>query len=178
MTSGNLSEDPIAIDNEEAVRRLNAMADAFLVHDREIVRRCDDSVARVGAGQPQQLRRSRGFVAVPVQLDKEILPVLAVGGELKNTVCVVRGSEAFLSQHVGDLENLESYRFFEEAIQHLQRILQTEPKVIAHDLHPDYFSTKWAQERTGVELVRVQHHHAHVAACMGANHLAGKVMGT
>src|SRR6266404_3776888 len=166
MTSGNLSEEPIAIDNEEAVRRLNGMADAFLVHDREIVRRCDDSVARVAAGQPQKLRRSRGFVPVPVQLEKGILPVLAVGGELKNTVCVVRGSEAFLSQHVGDLENLEGYRFFEEAVQHLQRILRTEPKVIAHDLHPDYFSTKWAQERAGVELVGVQHHHAHVAACM------------
>jgi hydrogenase maturation protein HypF len=177
MTSGNLSEEPIAIDNEEAIRRLNRIADAFLVHDREIVRRCDDSVVRVAAGQPQKLRRSRGFVPVPVHLEIEMQPVLAVGGELKNTVCVVRGSEAFLSQHVGDLENLESYRFFEEAVQHLQRILETEPKVIAHDLHPDYFSTKWAQERAGVELVGVQHHHAHVAACMAENHLDGKVIG-
>jgi len=177
MTSGNLSEEPIAIDNEEAVRRLNRIADAFLVHDREIVRRCDDSVVRVAAGQPQKLRRSRGFVPVPVQLEKEMQPVLAVGGELKNTVCVVRGSEAFLSQHVGDLEDLESHKFFEEAVQHLQRILETEPKVIAHDLHPDYFSAKWAQERTGVELVGVQHHHAHVAACMAENHLDGKVIG-
>jgi hydrogenase maturation protein HypF len=177
MTSGNLSEEPIAIDNEEAVRRLQRIADAFLVHDREIVRRCDDSVARVAAGQAQKLRRSRGFVPVPVQLEKEMQPVLAVGGELKNTVCVVRGSEAFLSQHVGDLENLESYRFFEEAVQHLQRILETEPKVIAHDLHPDYFSTKWAQERTVAELVGVQHHHAHIAACMAENHLDGKVIG-
>ena len=177
MTSGNLSEEPIAIDNEEAIRRLNRIADAFLVHDREIVRRCDDSVVRVTAGQPQKLRRSRGFVPVPVQLEKESQAVLAVGGELKNTVCVVRGSEAFLSQHVGDLENLESYKFFEEAVAHLQRILETEPKVIAHDLHPDYFSTKWAQERTGVELVGVQHHHAHVASCMAENHLDGKVIG-
>jgi hydrogenase maturation protein HypF len=177
MTSGNLSEEPIAIDNEEAVLRLNKIADAFLVHDRKIVRRCDDSVVRVAAGQPQKLRRSRGFVPVPVQLEKEMQPVLAVGGELKNTVCVVRGSEAFLSQHVGDLENLDSHKFFEETVQHLQRILETEPKVIAHDLHPDYFSTKWAQERTGVELVGVQHHHAHVAACMAENHLDGKVIG-
>jgi len=177
MTSGNLSEEPIAIDNDEAVRRLNRIADAFLVHDREIVRRCDDSVVRVAAGQPQRLRRSRGFVPVPVQLEKESQAVLAVGGELKNTVCVVRGSEAFLSQHVGDLENLESYRFFEESVEHLQRILESAPKVIAHDLHPDYFSTKWAQERTGVELVGVQHHHAHVAACMAENHLDGKVIG-
>src|SRR5579859_74971 len=177
MTSGNLSEEPIAIDNEEAARRLNRIAEAFLVHDREIVRRCDDSVVRVAAGQPQKLRRSRGFVPVPVQLEKETPAVLAVGGGVKNTVCVVRGSEAFLSQHIGDLENLESYKFFEEAVQHLQRILETEPRVIAHDLHPDYFSTKWAQERTGVELIGVQHHHAHVAACMAENHLDGKVIG-
>ena len=177
MTSGNLSEEPIAIDNDEALQRLHKIADAFLVHDREIVRRCDDSVVRVAAGQPQQLRRSRGFVPVPVHLEKEMRPILAVGGELKNTVCVVRGSEAFLSQHVGDLENLGSYRFFEEAVQHLQRILETEPKVIAHDLHPDYFSTKWAQERGDVELVGVQHHHAHIAACMAENHLDGKVVG-
>jgi len=177
MTSGNLSEEPIAIDNAEAIRRLQRIADAFLVHDREIVRRCDDSVVRVAAGQPQKLRRSRGFVPVPVLLEKEMQPVLAVGGELKNTVCVVRGSEAFLSQHVGDLENLESYGFFEETVQHLQRILETEPKVVAHDLHPDYFSTKWAQERSGVELVGVQHHHAHIAACMAENHLDGKVIG-
>jgi hydrogenase maturation protein HypF len=177
MTSGNLSEEPIAIDNDEAIQRLHKIADAFLMHDREIVRRCDDSVVRIAARQPQQLRRSRGFVPVPVHLEKEIPPILAVGGELKNTVCVVRGSDAFLSQHVGDLQNLESYRFFEEAVQHLQRILETEPKVIAHDLHPDYFSTKWAQERSGVELVGVQHHHAHIAACMGENHLDGKVIG-
>ena len=177
MTSGNLSEEPIAIENEEAIRRLHRIADAFLVHDREIVRRCDDSVVRVAASQPQKLRRSRGFVPVPVHLEKETQPVLAVGGELKNTVCVVRGSEAFLSQHVGDLENLESYGFFEEAVQHLQHILETQPNVIAHDLHPDYFSTKWAQERSGVELVGVQHHHAHIAACMAENHLDGKVIG-
>src|SRR5260221_6179859 len=138
------------------------MADAFLVHDRGIVRRCDDSVARVAAGQPQKLRRSRGFVPVPVQLEKEILPVLAVGGELKNTVCVVRGSEAFLSQHVGDLENLERYKLFKEALQHIKRILETEPTVIAHNLHPDYFSTKWAQERTGAKMVGVLHSKAHV----------------
>ena len=177
MTSGNLSEEPIAIDNDEAIRRLQRIADAFLVHDREIVRRCDDSVVRVAARQPQKLRRSRGFVPMPVHLEKEMPAVLAVGGELKNTVCLVRASKAFLSQHVGDLENLESYRFFEEVVQHMQRILETEPKVIAHDLHPDYFSTKWAQERMGVELVGVQHHYAHVAACMAENHLDGKVIG-
>ncbi len=177
MTSGNLSEEPIAIDNLEAVQRLHGIADAFLVHNREILRRCDDSVLRVAAGVPQQLRRSRGFVPVPVAIEHESQPILAVGGELKNTVCVIRGSEAFLSQHVGDLENLESYNFFNEAVDHLQRILEVQPQVIAHDLHPDYFSTKWALEREDLQHIPVQHHHAHIAACMAENHLDGKVIG-
>jgi len=177
MTSANLSEEPIVIDNQEAVQRLHGIADAFLLHDREIVRRCDDSVVRVFSGQVQQLRRSRGFVPVPVALEKESRPILAVGGELKSTICVVRGSEAFLSQHIGDLENLESYKFFGEAVEHLQRILEVQPKIVAYDLHPDYFSTKWALGLQDVQLVGVQHHHAHIASCMAENHLGGKVIG-
>ena len=118
MTSGNLSEEPIAIDNEEAVQRLRGIADGFLVHNRDIVRRCDDSVVRLAAGRTQQLRRSRGFVPAPVALEGDSPSILAVGSELKNTVCIIRGNEAFLSQHIGDLENLESYRFFEEAVAH------------------------------------------------------------
>ena len=177
MTSGNLSEEPIAIDNQEAVLRLQGIADAFLVHDRDILRRCDDSVVRIATGRAQQLRRSRGFVPVPVPMERETEPILAVGGELKNTICVVRGSEAFLSQHIGDLENLESYKFFEEAVEHFQRILEVRPKILAYDLHPDYFSTKWALAQTGVQLVGVQHHHAHIASCMAENHLDGKVIG-
>jgi hydrogenase maturation protein HypF len=177
MTSANLSEEPIAIDNQEAGRRLRGIADAYLVHDRDILRRCDDSVVRITTGRTQMLRRSRGFVPVPVPLERESQPILAVGGELKNTLCVVRGNEAFLSQHVGDLENLESYSFFAEAVQHLQRILEVHPKVIAYDLHPDYFSTKWALAQEGVRLIGVQHHHAHIASCMAENHLDGKVIG-
>jgi hydrogenase maturation protein HypF len=177
MTSANLSEEPIAIDNQEAVQRLRNIADAFLVHDRDIVRRCDDSVVRAVRGRTQQLRRSRGFVPVPVALEHECEPILAVGGELKNTICIVRGAEAFLSQHVGDLENLESYKFFEEVVEHLQRILEVHPQTIAYDLHPDYFSTKWALAREGVELVGIQHHHAHIVACMAENHLDEKVIG-
>lgn len=177
MTSANLSEEPIAIDNEEAVRRLHGIADAYLVHNRDILRRCDDSVVRLAASRTQMLRRSRGFVPVPVPLERESDPILAVGGELKNTICIVRGSEAFLSQHIGDLENLESYNFFGEAVQHLQRILETSPKVIAYDLHPDYFSTKWALAQEGRQLIGVQHHHAHIASCMAENHLDGKVIG-
>ncbi len=177
MTSGNLSEEPIAIDNQEALQRLHGIADAFLVHNREILRRCDDSVIRVAAAIPQQLRRSRGFVPVPVSIEHDSQPILAVGGELKNTVCIVRGAEAFLSQHIGDLENLESYNFFTEAVAHLQRILEVQPRIIAHDLHPDYFSTKWALEREDLQHIPVQHHHAHIAACMAENHLDGKVIG-
>jgi len=177
MTSGNLSEEPIAIDNQEAFERLGGLTDFFLVHDRDILRRCDDSVLRVAAGRACLLRRSRGFVPVPVFLHEEVPAILAVGGELKNTVCVTRGSEAFLSQHIGDLENVESYAFFEEVVAHLKRVLEIEPRIVAYDLHPDYFSTRWALARTGVQLVGVQHHHAHVAACMAENHLEGRVIG-
>jgi hydrogenase maturation protein HypF len=177
MTSGNISEEPIAIDNREAVARLHGLGDFFLVHNRDILRRSDDSVVRPIAGRMRQWRRSRGYVPVPVFLHREVPPILAVGGELKNTVCLAKGRHAFLGQHVGDLENLESYRFYEEALTHLQRILEIEPDVIAYDLHPDYFSTRWAQAQSGVRRVGVQHHHAHVASCMAENHLEGHVIG-
>ncbi len=177
MTSGNLSEEPIAIDNREAVHRLNGLADYFLVHNRDILLRCDDSVVRVAGGVTRQLRRSRGFVPVPVFLKDDQPSVLAVGGELKNTICLTKGKHAFLSQHVGDLENAESYSFFHEAIEHLKRILEIRPEIIAYDLHPDYFSTKWALQQSGAKLVGVQHHHAHIASCMAENHLEGRVIG-
>src|SRR5271157_3779499 len=177
MTSGNLSEEPIAIDNREAVHRLNGLADYFLVHNRDILLRSDDSVVRVAGGVTRQLRRSRGFVPVPVFLKDDQPSVLAVGGELKNTICLTKGKHAFLSQHVGDLENPESYSFFHEAIEHLERILEICPEIIAYDLHPDYFSTQWALQQRGVELVGVQHHHAHIASCMAENHLEGRVIG-
>ena len=177
MTSGNLSEEPIAIDDQEAVRRLRGVADGFLVHDREILVRCDDSVLRVAGGRSRQLRRSRGYVPVPLLLHVDAPPVLAVGGELKNTVCLTRGRLAFLSQHVGDLENAEAFRFFEETIAHLRRMLGVDPQVIAHDLHPDYLSTQWACAQRGTKRIAVQHHHAHVAACMAENRLEGRVIG-
>jgi hydrogenase maturation protein HypF len=177
MTSGNLSEEPIAIDNREAINRLSGLADYFLVHNRDILLRCDDSVVRVADGIARQLRRSRGFVPVPVFLKDDQPSVLAVGGELKNTICLTKGKHAFLSQHVGDLENVESYSFFHEAIRHLERILEIRPEIIAYDLHPDYFSTKWALQQSGAELVGVQHHHAHIASCMAENHLEGRVIG-
>lgn len=177
MTSGNLSEEPIAIDNREAVTRLAGLADWFLVHNRDILLRCDDSVVRPVAGRARQLRRSRGYVPVPVCLDADLPSILGVGGELKNTICLAEGKQAFLSQHVGDLENLESYSFFSEAIEHLEQILEIQPKTIAYDLHPDYFSTKWALAQKGARLIGVQHHHAHIAACMAENHLRDRVIG-
>jgi len=111
-----------------------------------------------------------------VFLKEDLPPVLAVGGELKNTICFTKGKHAFLSQHVGDLENLESYKFFEEAVEHLQNILEIRPEIVAYDLHPDYFSTQWALQQKGVRLVGVQHHHAHAASCMAENHLDGTVI--
>ena len=177
MTSGNISEEPIAIDNAEAVERLHGLADYFLVHNREILLRADDSVVRAAGGRGRQVRRSRGYVPAPIFLKEELPPVLAVGGELKNTICLTRGREAFLSQHIGDLENLESYKFFASTVAGLKRILEVEPKLLAYDLHPDYFSTRWALAQEGMERVGVQHHHAHIASCIAENHLDGRVIG-
>jgi hydrogenase maturation protein HypF len=177
MTSGNISEEPIAIDNPEALARLRGIADFFLVHNRDILLRCDDSVVRVTGELPRQLRRSRGYVPVPVFLNEDLPPILAVGGELKNTVCLTKGRHAFLSQHIGDLENLESYAFFETTISGFKRILEVEPQLLAYDLHPDYFSTRWALGQSNIKRIGVQHHHAHIASCMAENHLDGKVIG-
>ena len=176
LTSGNLSEEPIAIDNDEALERLGGLADGFLLHDRDILQRCDDSVVRVFDDTAELVRRSRGYVPVPIFLHREVPPILAVGGELKDTICLTKGGQAFLSQHVGDLENVEARQFFEETIDRLQESMQIEPAAIACDLHPDYFSTKWTH-RQNSSLIGVQHHHAHIASCMAENHLEGSVIG-
>ncbi len=184
MTSGNLSEEPIAIGNDEALARLGPLADAFLLHDREIIQRCDDSVVRVfpmgtraihgSPLQTQPLRRSRGYAPAPISLPRDVPPILAVGGELKNAFCLARGRYAFLSPHIGDMENAETLAAFEEAVERYQRLFHTEPKIIAHDLHPGYLGTRWACDHAGGrKLVAVQHHHAHAAACMADNGLAG-----
>jgi hydrogenase maturation protein HypF len=156
---------------------LGDIADVFLVHDREILLRCDDSVVRHSADRLRQIRRSRGYVPAPVRMHEDIPQILAVGGELKNTICLTRRNVAFLSQHIGDLENTESFGFFGDTIAYLSKILEIEPEIIAHDLHPDYLSTKWALAREGVRLVGVQHHHAHIAACMAENRIDGRVIG-
>jgi hydrogenase maturation protein HypF len=177
MTSGNLSDEPIAIDNAEAFTRLRDVADYFLIHDRDIYLRSDDSIVRHAAGEMRPIRRSRGFVPIPVFLKAPVLSVLACGAELKNTICLTKGKQAFLSQHIGDLENLATEDFFRLSITHLQRILDIKPEIIACDLHPDYLSTQWAESQTELPVIQVQHHHAHVAACMAEHQLDGPVIG-
>jgi hydrogenase maturation protein HypF len=175
LTSGNLSEEPIAIGNGEALRRLGPLADAFLLHNREIIQRCDDSVARVFDLSVQPLRRSRGYAPAPILLERELPPVLAVGAELKNVFCLARGRSAFLSPHIGDMENAETLAAFEEAVERYQRLFHTQPEILAHDMHPGYLATRWACEHAGGrKQVAVQHHHAHAAACMADNSLPAK----
>ncbi len=176
MTSGNQSDEPIVMENSEARLRLRGIADFFLLNDRDIYIRCDDSVTRVLAGTTRPIRRARGYVPVPVFLKEAAPPVLGTGAELKNTVCLTRGREAFLSQHIGDLENLETLNSFEHTIRHLERILEIRPELIVHDLHPDYLSTQWALRRD-MPLLAVQHHHAHIAAVMAERGLDGPVIG-
>ena len=176
MTSGNLSEEPICIDNQEAFGRLAGIADAFLVHNRPIYLRSDDSIVRHLAGSLRPVRRSRGFVPVPVFLKEGQAPVLACGAELKNTVCLTREDRAFLSQHIGDLENTAALDFFELTVAHMKRILDIRPEIVACDLHPDYLSSRYAHA-LDLEPVAVQHHHAHIVSCLAENRAHGPVLG-
>jgi len=177
MTSGNVSDEPIAYRSDEAIGRLSGIADYFLFHNREIHMRCDDSVTRVFEGRPYILRRSRGYVPFPVKVSFPLEMILACGGELKNTFCLTRGQYAFLSHHIGDLENLETLSSFEEGIEHFKRLFYIEPKAVVYDLHPDYLSTKYALSLSDLPRVGVQHHHAHVASCMVENGIDGEVIG-
>jgi hydrogenase maturation protein HypF len=177
MTSGNLSEEPIVVSNDEACRRLSQTADWFLTHDRDIYMRTDDSVVRVFEGRELVMRRSRGYAPQTLDLGREVPELLACGGELKNAFCLTKGRHAILSQHIGDLENYETLEFFEETLRNLKKLFRVEPRAVAHDLHPQYLSTKYALERTGLPAVGVQHHHAHIASCMTEHSLAGEVIG-
>jgi len=184
MTSANLSEEPIAIDNDEAQSRLAGIADAFLMHDREILQRADDSVAAIVDGVPQLLRRARGYVPMAVELPSALQldapPLLAVGGHMKDVFALARGRWVYQSQHLGDLENLTGLEFFRESLAHLMRTFEIEPEFVVHDLHPGYLSTSWAKkwaEERGLVLIGVQHHHAHVAGCMAEHGLTGEVIG-
>ncbi|MHB1033144.1 MAG: carbamoyltransferase HypF [Pirellulales bacterium] len=179
-TSGNLSEEPMCIETEEAIERLGAIADLFLAHDRPIVRPVDDSVARAGCDGLQVLRRARGFAPLPLSLGAEGPTVLAVGGHLKNTVALALGSQVVASPHVGDLDNLAAVEFHQRTIRDLVDFFQVRPDAVACDLHPDYASTRYAVQLAAewnVPLVRVQHHHAHVAAAMAEHRLEGPVLG-
>jgi len=193
MTSGNLSEEPIASDNDDARERLSVLADAFLMHNRDIRIRCDDSVLRVveNAHEEQKdpplmqkqrnsgtyfLRRSRGYAPDPLTLPSNCPPLLATGPELKNTFCLTRDQYAFLSHHIGDMENYETLRTFEDGISHFERLFRIHPEAIAYDLHPDYLTTRYALQRIreeGIPGIAVQHHHAHVASCIADNGLDG-----
>ncbi len=178
LTSGNVSDEPIAYQDEDALARLGGIADAFLTHDRPIHIRTDDSVVRPFRGREAVLRRSRGYVPEPLAVaTRFVRPVLACGAELKNTFCLGRGDRAFLSHHVGDLENYETLRSFSEGIGHFRRLFDVTPQIVAHDLHPEYLSTKYALEQDGCVLAGVQHHHAHIASCLADNGESGPVIG-
>ncbi len=175
MTSGNMSDEPIAYEDDDALARLSGIADGFLLHNRPIHMRVDDSVVRIFHHAPYFIRRSRGYAPNPIQLKWNVPEILACGAELKNTFCLSRDQYAFMSHHIGDLENYETLRSFEDGIAHYQKLFRITPKVLAADLHPDYLSSKYAIQRAETEalpLVRVQHHHAHLAACLAENHFS------
>ena len=175
-TSGNRSDEPIAIDNQEAKGRLGDIADLFLMHDRPIARPCDDSVVRLARGRESVLRRARGYAPLPVRVAEALPPVLAVGAHLKNTVAIAIGRQVYVSQHIGDLDTAEARGSFERAIADLCRLYRFEPRLVACDLHPDYASTQWARS-SGLPVVPVQHHQAHVAGCAAENDLRGEYLG-
>ncbi len=178
LTSGNVSDEPIAYLDADAAERLGAIADCFLIHDRPIHIRTDDSVIRLVRGREYLIRRSRGYAPGPLVMPLSARrPILACGAELKSTFCLVKGNRAFVSHHIGDLENYETWRAYVDGIDHFRSLFGIEPQVVAHDLHPEYLSTKYAMEREGVQLIGIQHHHAHVASCLADNQEQGPAIG-
>jgi len=176
MTSANFSEEPLVNDNDEALLRLKAIADVFLMHNRPIYLKCDDSVTIHLAGKLRQIRRSRGYVPAPVFVRTDGPVVLGTGGELKNTLTLLKGIHALMSQHIGDMKNFEAYRHFQHVAAHLQHLFQVTPELLVHDLHPAYMTTQWAQKQE-LPLLGVQHHHAHLASCLAENREAGPAIG-
>ncbi len=172
MTSGNVSDEPIAFRDGEALDRLQGIGDYFLTHDRPIHMRTDDSVCRVFKGKPQIIRRARGYAPTPIKMREPFArPVLACGGHLKNTFCLGKGNTAYVSHHIGDLENYESLASFKDGIEHFKNLMEIKPEVVAFDMHPDYLSTQYALQLEGVEKIAVQHHHAHIVACIAEHGL-------
>ncbi len=178
MTSANISDEPLIITNQDAIEKLEDIADYFLIHDRDIYNPCDDSVISVTPqGKTHFFRRARGYVPAAIPIPTFSRPVLAVGSELKNTFCMTRGSEAYLSQHWGDLNHYNNYLNFLNGIERFENMLAIKPEIIGHDLHPEYQSTRWAKAQKDVELLEVQHHHAHLASVMAEHSLQGEVLG-
>jgi len=176
MTSGNLSSEPIVWKNDEALERLAPIADAFLLHNRDIHVPCDDSVLRIAEGHPSPIRRSRGYAPFPVRLPHAGPSVLAVGAELKSTFCLTQQNQAYLSQHLGDMKSIETLYAFERALEHFQAVFRTKPEIVACDAHPSYLSSSWARrfsEREGLPLVEIQHHHSHLCSAMAEHGLDG-----
>jgi hydrogenase maturation protein HypF len=179
MTSGNISEEPIAKDNDEALRRLKGIADYFLLHNRDIYARYDDSVYMV-EGVPQAIRRARSYAPYPIFLPFKSKQILACGAELKSTFCLTKDGHAFLSQHIGDMENEETLDHFENTIELYKKLFRIEPEIVAYDMHPEYLATKYALQvgfERGLRLVPVQHHHAHIVSCLAENNVEGPVIG-
>ncbi len=179
MTSGNKNGYPLSIDNKDAMDSFSHIADFFLFHNRDIYFRVDDSIVQVQNKTSSFLRRSRGYAPLPVVLTKDIPSILACGGGLKSTICLTKNNKAFLSQHIGDLNNEQVFLFYKNSIEHLRRILDIEPEIIAHDLHPGYMSTSYAnqmQETLGIKNIAVQHHHAHAVSCMAENGIDEEVI--
>lgn len=177
MTSGNITEEPIAMENEEALERLKGIADSFLLHNRGIYSRYDDSVARVIFDEEVLLRRARGYAPFPIYLPFEVSEILACGGELKNTFCLTKKNYAFISQHIGDLENMETMENFIRTLELYKKLFRVQPKIVAYDLHPGYLSTQYALSLENIKLIGVQHHHAHMASCIIENGYMGKAIG-
>ena len=177
MTSGNVSDEPIAFEDEDALARLTGIADLVLLHDRPIRTRTDDSVVRVVGSRPLTLRRSRGYVPSGIALPEAAPPILACGAELKSTFCLTKGARAWVSHHIGDLRNAETLRAFEDGVAHFERLFDVAPAIVAHDLHPEYLSTKYALEREAKRHIGVQHHHAHLAACLAEHGEPGAAIG-
>ncbi len=178
MTSGNIQNEPISIENEDALKRLSSIADYFLFNDRDIYCRNDDSIVQMAAGKARLLRRARGYVPAPVWLKNEVPHILGCGAEQKNTVCLAKGRTAFLSQHIGDLKGMDTLEFFKSTVSHMTDLIQVNPEIIACDLHPDYLSSRYARNQTDdAHRIEVQHHHAHIASCMAENRINGPVIG-
>jgi hydrogenase maturation protein HypF len=177
FTSANISEEPICFENDECIKHMNHIADCYLLHNRDIYIRCDDSVMQILDEKPIFIRRSRGYSPRPIILSKSGKSVLAVGGHLKNTVCLTKDNLAFLSQHIGDLENLKTFKAFEHTIDHLKNLFEVEPECVICDLHPEYLSTKWSQEDVEIPAKSVQHHFAHILSVMAEHDIEDDIIG-